>query len=72
MKIPAVVPAVFCVVAGILLSADAVIGYFSQNGSSFGSSDKFDIFSFSIGLYFIGKGLFIRSILNMLGEFKNR
>ncbi|MFO0389352.1 MAG: hypothetical protein ACK502_06500 [Alphaproteobacteria bacterium] len=72
MRIPALVPAAFCVVAGVLLSGDAVIGYFSSEGSSFGSSDKFDIFSFAVGLYFIGKGLFIRSVLHMLCEFKNR
>lgn len=72
MKIPAIVPTVFCVVAGVLLCGDAVIGYFSSNGSSFGSSDTFDIFSFAVGLYFIGKGLFINTILNMLSAFKNR
>ncbi len=70
MKIPAYVPSALCIVAGILLSGDAIIGYLSKDGSSFGSSDRFDIFSFAVGLYFIGKGLFIRSILNMLCEFK--
>lgn len=63
MKIPAIVPSALCTVAGILLTLETFRQYFS--------GDKFDVFFFCVGLYFIGKGLFINNLLAMLSEFKN-
>jgi hypothetical protein len=63
MKRSVLIPAGLCIAAGLLLSADAVCGYFSGHGSSMGAADHFDIFSFAVGLYFIGKGFFIHALL---------
>lgn len=63
MKIPAIVPTLLCSVAGILLCGEAIRQY--ANG------DKFDVFFFGVGLYFIGKGLFINNLLAAVDAFKN-
>jgi hypothetical protein len=64
MKRSILIPAGLCIAAGVLLAGDAVLGYFSGSGSSMGPNDKFDIFSFAVGLYFIGKGFFIHALLS--------
>jgi hypothetical protein len=63
MKMPPILPAAFCVVAGLLLSGEAIRQVLS--------GEKFDVFFFGVGLYFMGKGLFVYNILAMLREFKN-
>lgn len=63
MTIPAIIPASICAAAGALLAGDAVWGYLSGEGGSMGQTAEFDVLSFSIGLYFIGKGLFIHALL---------
>jgi hypothetical protein len=64
MKIPAIIPAGLCATAGVLLAGDALCAYLWRDKS------EFDVLSFSIGLYFIGKGLFIHSVLTMLCDIK--
>lgn len=67
MKIPALVPSALCVVAGVLL-----VFYTMANMATGSDGDrKLDVFFICTGMYFIGKGLFISSILSMLREFKN-
>lgn len=63
MKIPAIVPTLLCVIAGILLCGETFRQYFA--------GDKFDVFFFAVGLYFLGKGLFIHNLLTALDTFKN-
>lgn len=63
MKIPTILPSALCVAAGVLLTLDTVRIYWH--------GEKFDVFFFAVGIYFIGKGLFIQSLLGMVSEFKN-
>ena len=49
-------------VAGILLSGYAL--------NEYAPDTRFDMVSFAIGLYFIGKGLFIHSILTLARDIK--
>jgi len=63
MKRSVLIPTGFCILAGVLLAGDAVCGYFTGSGASMGPSDEFDVFSFAVGLYFIGKGFFIHALL---------
>ena len=63
MKIPAIIPAGLCAAAGALLAMDAVCGYFSGSGGPMGQASEFDVFSFSVGMYFLGKGFFIHALL---------
>ncbi len=62
MRIPTILPSALCVVAGVLLVGETFRQYFD--------GDKFDVFFFSVGLYFVGKGLFIHSVLTAVDEFK--
>lgn len=64
MKIPPILPAGLCVAAGVLLVGETFRQYLA--------GDKFDVFFFSVGLYFAGKGLFIYSLLPMLSEYTQR
>lgn len=63
MKRSILIPAGFCIAAGVLLAGDAVCGYVFGGGSSMGPNNKFDVFSFAVGLYFVGKGFFIHALL---------
>lgn len=66
MKMPAIIPAGICVVAGILLSGNELCEYFIRGNT------EFDIFPFAVGLYFIGKGLFIHALLDGLSAFRQK
>jgi hypothetical protein len=57
MKIPPIVPSALCVIAGLLLIGKTVFV-------------EFDMFFFGVGLYFVGKGLFIQNVLTFLSEVK--
>lgn len=63
MKMPAIIPSGICVVAGMLLAGDVLCEYLLRG------KREFDILPFSIGLYFLGKGLFIHSLLSGVEEF---
>lgn len=60
------IAAVLCVGAGLLLSGDAVLKFVMKE------QPDFDIFAFAVGVYFIGKGLFIRQLMTFLREYQNR
>lgn len=64
MKIPAIVPSALCIVAGALLAGESYRQYL--NG------DKLDIFFIGVGLYFIGKGVFIHQILTIAEALRDK
>lgn len=63
MNIPAIVPSALCVAAGTLLIGHEFVVYFMDGSVP-------EAMPLAFGLYFIGKGLFIHSMLSMLSEFR--
>lgn len=70
MKPPSTVPARLCVAAGLILVGDVLLSHMWHMEPPTGSVDKLDIFSLAIGIYFIGKGLFIDALLAAIPDLK--
>lgn len=70
MKAPSTVSARLCIAAGVLLVGDVLLSHMWHIEPPIGPADRLDIFSLAIGIYFIGKGLFIEEILSVLPSLK--